>query len=306
MVRSSTSSQVTRKAPMLGARIRTLQRLRYLGVVALLACCGCSTWTVPVTIHGSPKLPRPQMSRDSVGIQIATVTLNHTHGSALESVLQELDEQVLAMDRRRHLAKNGIRAGSFDTQLPAPIQLLLLEAADRREHPTAESFQGVQDQQRFVQCKADKRYSVPIWSTAGRLELTHFDDDTSSDQAFDEALCQMVVRCTPQEGEGATIRLTPEVEHGRLKQAFISEGTSFHLEARRDRQTFDDLTIELMLRPGETAMVTCSNEEDGLGQRFFRNGDRTAQKVLLVRLAQTQLGNLFGRPAKSRIATLAD
>lgn len=289
---------------MLDVRIGTFRRLRCLGV--LLACCGCSTWTAPVSMQGAPKLPRPQMSRDSVGLQIATVTLNHTHGVALETMLQELDEQVLDIDQRRHLSQQGIRAGSFDTQLPAPLQLLLLEAADRREHPTAESFQGVQDQQRFVQCKADKRYFVPIWSNPGRLELPHGEDETLQDHAFDDALCQMVIRCSPHEGEGATIRLTPEVEHGRLKQAFVPEGTSFHLEARRDRKSFEDLTIELMLRPGETIMVTCSNEEDGLGQRFFRNGDRTAQKVLLVRLAQMQLGDLFGKPTRSRIATLSD
>lgn len=264
---------------------------------------GCSVWTTQESFSSVPVLPRPQMSRDSVGLEIATVTLDHSDGREFAAILGELDEQVMPADTRRHLAANGLRAGSFDTQLPDPIRLLLMEAGYRREHPTAETYFGGQEQQRFIQCRANKRYTVPVWQAVEALKVRHFDGDTTLETRYENPLCRMAVRCTASSDQHAVVELVPEIEHGQLKQAFVSEGSSFHLEARRDHDVFADLIMEIQLRPGETAMVTCNDAEQSFGQSFFRNGEMTKQRILLVRLAQTQLDDMFERPVDQRLAT---
>lgn len=288
-----------------GTFVQTRLRLRPSSILLLLSIGGCSTWTASESPNGTPQLPRPQMSRDSVGIQIATVTLNHNQGRQLQETMRELDEQVMAVDQRRRLAANGIRAGTLDTQLPSAIRLLLLEATHRREHPTAETYNRSQDQQRFIQCRSEKRYVVRLWDPLDTLEIDHFDGDTTLRESFEDASGQMAVRCTPLGSRGATVRLTPEVEHGKVRQKFVPSGGAFHLVARREHEAYADLTSELTLRPGETALITCSEATHGLGQSLFRNADSTQQKILLVRLAQTQLDEMFGEePDSSRLATI--
>jgi len=265
-----------------------------LTVGVLCVVIGCSTWHTQEST-GVPKLPQPQMSRDSVGIEMATVTLSYDQGRELKEIMRALDEQIMPAQQRRHLANNGIRAGVFGTQLPNSVHLLLLEAAHRREHPTTATFGAEHDEQRFIQCRSGRRNSTKIWGAVGKVDVDHFDGNTTLRETLNDASCQIAMRCVPQGSRGAMIKLTPEIEHGPLRQKFVAEGGSFHLETLRDRVVYDDLTIEFTLRAGETAMVTCSEAESGVGQSLFRNSESTRQKALLIRLAQTQPDEMFAK-----------
>lgn len=240
------------------------------------------------------RLPKTKMSKDSVGIEIATVTLDASQTHLLPNILAELDEQVLDPNFRRHLAQNGFVAGSLGTQLPAGVQLLVLEASYRRDHPTAESQRESPDQQRFVQCRAGKRIGIGLWNSRAIAEAKHHDGELVAPGMFENAVSRFAMRCR-QTGPGvAAVELTPEMEHGELKQKYVVDGGSFHMESRRDSEVFEDLKLPFEIRAGETLMVTCNGQTDMLGQDFFLNTDKTKQKILLVRLAQTQVDVSFG------------
>jgi hypothetical protein len=68
------------------------------------------------------------------------------------------------------------------------------------------------------------------------------------------------------------------------------------MEPGRRKRTFDEMTIEARLSPGQMLVLGSLTSRPGsLGHRFFtlqRDG-KTEQKLLIVRLAQTQHEELF-------------
>lgn len=263
-------------------------------LLAAVLLCGCSTWRVDEA-SSTPRLPQTQMSRNSVGLEVATVTLDAKNYHLMDEIIHSLDELVMDATVRRHLAENGFRGGLIGSQLPSAIQLLLLEAADRRERPTAESFRELPDQQRFVQCRSGKRIDVPLWGTIPVAEIKHNDGELTITDTLQMAACKLGLFSEPADDNGARITLKPYIEHGSLRQQYVVEGGTFHMEAGRDEAAYDDLEMEFILRSGETLLITCTEDESMLGQTFFRNSDGTKQKLLLVRLAQTQIDVSFDR-----------
>jgi hypothetical protein len=89
----------------------------------------------------------------------------------------------------------------------------------------------------------------------------------------------------------------PEIEHGPPRQRWIpGDGGDWRLEADRERNVFGGLTLDATLAPGQSFVVTCMPEMDGsLGHSFFTDdyGGTTQQKLVLIRLAQSQLDVLF-------------
>lgn len=230
-----------------------------------------------------------QMSRRSIGVEIATVTLQPEQTDLLPEILTQLDEQVVAPEIRERLARNGFRAGVLGVQLPDSINLLLIEASDRRQHPTAES-QTYADEQRFVQCRERKSVTAKIWGVRD-LQIVYDNGEFQSTERLSQAESMFSVFGTPGKG-GGIVRLLPEIAYGPIRQKYGVQDNAFHLEAKRDSRSFDDLAFELALRPGEVLMVTCNTWPTGsLGSEFFTNGER--RKILLIRLAQTPVDEFF-------------
>lgn len=268
--------------------------------VNLLFYGGCTAWNAPNS-SSAPRLPMAHMSSQSIGVEIATVTLQPDQAHLLSDIFSRLDEQVIAPEIRQTLVDNGFRAGLLGVQLPEPIIMLLMEAADRRRHPTAET-QPYLDEQRFVQCRAQKSVPTKLWGV--RDLTTRFrNGEVTSVEEMSQAECLLNVFGVPQRNAGAAIRLIPEVAHGPIRQKYVVQDNAFHMEARRDRRTYHELAIELVLRPGEVLMVTCDTEPTkSLGRDFFLNGN--LQKLLLIRLTQTQIDDFFDDFNFSRLASL--
>ena len=255
---------------------------------------GCSAWSNSDAYSGVARLPHPVMPKDSVGIEIATVTFDATDRSLLEKVLLELDEQVLDPHLRRQMSRNGFVGGLLGTQLPSSIQVLLLEAADRRTHPTAENQVDTADQQRFVQCRPGQRKGIGLWSTANVMTLQQDDGEFLVPVQYQNATALFGMRCRQTSSSTAIVTLTPEIKHGPLRQKFIVQNSSIHRSSEQETTEYSDLNMGFPLASGETLLLTCNELEDLLGQRMFQNETGTRQKMLLVRLAQTQVDLSFG------------
>lgn len=317
-------------------------RLLMIAVWIGLLPCGCASWKEhEVSV---PKLPRNQMSQDSVGLEVATVTVDLQQPDALTVILRQLDEQVMPAEQRRRLAGNGLRAGILGSQLPDEVNVLLLEAAERRMRPTAQSLLEGFDQQRFVQCREGKSYPISIWPAVESLSVPHATDETESSTTYRDAMCVVEMKCEHLGVQGAKLHFSPKIDHGPLKQQYGMQDGSIHFEAKRSRKEFADLAMELALQPGETLLITCTPNAKGnsLGSRFFQrklmdDDKRLAaaneikammmsadieredipsleemdistvkQKLLLVRLAQTQIADVFVEEIEERLTTVED
>lgn len=230
------------------------------------------------------------MSRESIGLEIATVTIKPEQRGLVPEILMRLDEQTLSPELRKRWAANGLRGGLLGVNLPESINFLLMEAADRRKHPTAEAQQYL-DKQVFVQCRESSGSDIDLW---GNRNMTlRFDDGAVTEGAgLQEAQCMMQVFGSPQGIAGAEVRIVPAVEHGPLRQKYVVQDNAFHIEAKPEQVTYEELALAVSLRPGEVLMVTGNGDQvESLGASFFHHGGQ--QKILLIRLAQTPIAELF-------------
>ena len=126
--------------------------------------------------------------------------------------------------------------------------------------------------------------------------VLHKDTDSKGvvGKSIPDAQCILACKWFPLGNGGVKIELTPEIHHGQPKKQFVAGEGTFHLLAMRERQVFGDLLIATELAPGQT-MVLSGTPQFGLGHSFFleRENGEPQQRLLLVRLAQTQRDDLF-------------
>jgi len=67
------------------------------------------------------------------------------------------------------------------------------------------------------------------------------------------------------------------------------------LDSSRPKRVFEDLAVSATLSPGGILVMSClSNRSGSLGHHLFtENNGRLEQKLLVLRLAQTQHDDLF-------------
>ena len=140
-----------------------------------------------------------------------------------------------------------------------------MEATDRRRHPTAEN-QGYADELRFVQCRDNKFVTTDIWGVRD-MEFTLRTHEVEVSEEFQQSQCHMRFAASRQKGGADRSHYASLSIRGRCASEYVVQDNAFHLEAAQDVREFDELTIDISLRPGDVFLMT-SNQwpEDSLGQ----------------------------------------
>jgi hypothetical protein len=220
----------------------------------------------------------------------------------VEELWQATDETCFDIQSRELHAKNGLRAGVIIGELPRLIREQIahtaeLQSSDALEH--AGLAADVDNKMRKMQCRAGRRKDLIVRPEVAEplTVLTSLDGRTVSGETFTQPTVLFDLRAYPHADGTATVELTPEIQHGLHRQAFV--GNDFGVlrpEMRRDYQAYRDLSIRINLQPGQVLMVSCTQPAKALGQAFFRTNtvDKTREHViLLLRLSETQLDELF-------------
>ena len=118
--------------------------------------------------------------------------------------------------------------------------------------------------------------------------------------SFRDAQCLFSLKATPG-GDGRTdLELTPEIEHGELKNRWVPLEGGIVQQVGKDRSVYDRLRIAAKLTAGQTLVVGPTEPSYGLGKHFFTFDAPTPRRtLLLVRISQTQQDDLFQSEDKS-------
>ncbi len=294
----------------MASRKQLLSRRLWLGgFIAALA--GCARWDLQPPRPKGNLLPTPKMTRDTVSVEVAFVRQPASEIQRDEELWLHTDEQALSPVLRRHLSDNGLRAGKLGTQLPAPVRQLLdagmqpIEQQDEADLPDNEFSYRY----RNMQLRSGRRGKIIASKTYDSLALLTRDDEAVHGLSLQGAQCIMGVRVFPQGDTRARLELTPEIEYGEMNHQWVGEEGTLVQKLQKDHRTFDNLRIETMLSPGETFIFGGTGEIKGVGEHFFSEtgGAGKQRRYLLIRLAQTQLDDLFdNRPLKQPLATPGD
>ncbi len=267
-----------------------------LAVVSL----GCAKWMPDRTVEAKASLPSPPLSPDSVTVETVLVRFPFDATEALQGIWQSVDETVIDLELRRELDKNGLRAGLLRGELPSAVveQLKktgLEQTTDALEH--AGLAADVDNKRRVMSCRAGRRREFIV-----RRELTEpmtvvtSINGSLTGETFERATALFDLRVTPHSDGQATVQLVPEIQHGNLQQTFVSSELGVRPEVKRRQATWKPLTIQARLQPQQFLVVSGTYPPKSLGNALFvtKTAEQTEQHVvLLIRLAQTQMDELF-------------
>ena len=269
-------------------------------LLALLALAGCSA---PLQKGKSPLLPT-QMSSDSVALDIFFVRYPFGDPTVNEKLWEEIDEQHFPPDLRERLARNGFRIGLVGGQMPMELSKLM-ELSNKPAASAAAAEVKVDELEpkpRVMRQHLQLRAGHPgeIIASAVYPELTVLINESGQlcGQTYSQAQGIFVVKSLPQPDGWVRLELVPQLYYGQPRQRWVGGQGMQYLEPSRPKRVFDDMKFAADLAPGGMLVLGSLTERPGsLGHHFFtEKEERAEQKLLIIRLSQTQHDGLFNPP----------
>ena len=253
------------------------------------------------------------MSPDSVVLEIFFAKFPF-EDAKLQDAWQEIDEQKFDPQLRRQLAENGFRVGLVQGPVPSAVQDLLTGARQPKSAAETEQDQEatpsssleativkLEDDspvtKRQLQIRAGQRSEVLASSVYESLPLLETEGGQLRGRPYAKGQGLFSIKSYPQNDGRVRLDLLPELHHGDPKVSYSGNQGMIRLETGRAKKVFDHLALTVTLSPGEMIVMSSLPSRPGsLGHYFFTDQPqgKLEQKLLIVRLAQTQHDDLFG------------
>lgn len=263
----------------------------------LIAQCGCALWQSPEDVPPS-ELPQRPVSEDTVSLEMARISLSSTEENEFPEIWYEVDEQTIPLEKRRQLAANGFRVGIIDLHMPAPIRQIVTGREAMKDALGEEMVQVdgnekvTVNHRRFPRGKRSEYIVVPAQPELSLLESI---DGVVRGQTYHDAECKFIIKAFPQNDGRVQISIVPEIHYGQAKNFVEANEGMFRFETRKEKRVLDQVEFSATLEPGQTLLISGTNETKGIGQVFFQreSGGSLRRQVLLFRVAGTQFDDLF-------------
>lgn len=271
-----------------------------LSSLAALTASGCATWEHPTP--GRLNAVRPAIETVALDVVIARVPMGDPVANG--ELWNEIDEQPLPTELRRLLAANGLRAGVIGMRLPVPLERLL-KMNDRP--PSDDPVEHVVDfekepavRHRMVRIVSGRRTNIICTGENSRhaeLPVLMREPDGGLRGRTYRQVMGLLAAHAQLEGDGRVrLELVPEIEHGEPQRRFEPGEGMMKIEFGPPHEKYEFLRMPLVLSPGQMLLITGLPDRPGsLGYQFFMEpgAQKPQQKLVLVRLAQTQYDDLF-------------
>jgi hypothetical protein len=277
--------------------------LRPLAVLLIsLASVGCTSWAIKPPERGKSPLAPAQMSSDSIVLEMFFVRVPFGDEQANVDLWAELDEQHFEPHLRRCLAENGFRVAISGMQIPMALSQLL-ELGDKpapndqvNESSLLELDSEPRVVRRHLQIPTGRRAQIVASDVYDSLPVLVCRSGELCGKTYPQAQGLFALRASAEPDGRISLSLTPELHYGQPHQRWVGRQGTLRLEAGRSRVAYDNLQLQATLAPGDMLVLTSlPNRRGSLGHHFFtdRSKGQLQQKVLIVRLAQTQHDDLF-------------
>jgi hypothetical protein len=282
---------------------RHLAAARISFVLFALCGSGCALFN-PVVSPTTGKILQPTlMPPGTVALEVFSIGIPPDNPNLAEQIWKEVDEQDFPVDVRRQLEKNGFRAGTLAGQIPPALSQLLdlkgqpIAGGDVQRVNIADLATPARVTTQHIQTHAGQRYEIAASSILDRMPILANEGGEIHGLTYEQAQGIFAMHVTPQPDGRVEIELIPEVHHGQAKQHYVGDQSIFRIETGRPKRAFDELKLTATLGPGAMLLLGSQTARQGsLGHYFFleNNGrdDRFDQKLVLIRLSQTQHNDL--------------
>jgi hypothetical protein len=239
---------------------------------------------------------------DVLPVEIIFMRMGPQQLQELEAVWPRINEQALPIDLRTRLDLNGIRAAVVDSVVPLSLQTMIDSVEKRlQDDPLEQAGIGadVRSHSRLLQCRNGQRKEIAVRpARTGTLVLLHNEGGAAKGRTYEDPQLLFDLRAIPKGDGSATLLITPEIQHGQLKQKIVGQEFALRREMKRDTHTWPDLTIEQTMIPGQILLVTASSPARGLGEHYFYTetaAGEIEQLLFLVRIGPNKIDDTFAK-----------
>jgi hypothetical protein len=206
-----------------------------------------------------------------------------------EVVWKTADEQAIAPEERQALQANGLRIGRITGDLPAELEEVLDAPPPNKVEPA--DFVVEEDLQANINvCDSVDQVSL-LLNREGHI----YGKDYKAASGY--------YRVTPRHHEAGAVslRIAPEIHHGPIQQSYQPLQATpyaprdFQIASGQQEETLRDLAANLVLDPGQIAVLGCIPEQErSLGSFMFTladpHNDQRRQRLVLIWASRNQLG----------------
>ena len=291
--------------------LRSLSVLTFLALLTIAT--GCANWNT--NNDPTPQafgLTKSRMSARSVGIEIAVAQVDASQTAQLQELLATLDQQKLPLETRQQLDRNGLTCGIMSTRAPAVFHDLLEpftpdpDSVDIAARPLAlagklDPISRLLIHQRISNADGEV---YPVGTSDQYADLAWIVHQASQHLPGEAhaARCFFDITTFPNSDGSAKLKLMPVIRHGKeVSRIEVAEG-SFVMDRGQRRKQLEPVSFEIQLRAGQTLIVAATQpfadrakENSTLGPLLLGSDRSDETRLLLVRLVQTQMDDLFDR-----------
>ncbi len=268
-------------APFQFSRRRSRLGLAWFAAVMMaLTHAGCAQWKTeddPVAVANRPGLPEARIPDNAAIVEVAFLPLVKP---------LSLDDTLVPAKTREILYKNGIRAGRLLVWEPSSLDALPEEDDSIRLLRQANLASDFESRRRRLSCRDSQPFSLVVRRpSGGELAALVNTSDGVVGQTLQNPQFTFTLRTRQMDDGRLAIRLTPEIQHGDIKQSYLSsDSLAFRVDFNRPAWTLEELAVELPLAEGQAAVIMPSEDAFGIGQQMFvgRRTDQTEEKIAMV------------------------
>ena len=274
--------------------------------VGMISHVGCATWLPsaeqPASAHVIQAFGTKLTSGDAAGIETILVRLNPSQAARLPELWAQIDEQVLKPELRIAMDKNGLRAGKIAGNTPALLDEWVRQTVKRIGEDPLEQAGFAADVSSFSQlwrCRDNIRKELSVRNFPSGPTIVFYHDITTKGHSFEAPHFIYAIQASPHGDATATIRLTPEMQHGELVKKVIARESAVRTDTRRESVAWEKLSIDLRIQQGDCIVIGPTVDSRGLGEHFFHTKTQTGEiqpVLLLVRLSEANADDAFARP----------
>ncbi|MGO9113306.1 MAG: hypothetical protein ACLP9L_29085 [Thermoguttaceae bacterium] len=268
-----------------------------------LSIAGCA-WFEPQTNNSTASILQPaQMAPGSAAIEVFSIRLPPGEPDLVSQIWEEVDEQHFPIEVRRKLERSGLRAGILAGQVPPSLSHLLdlkgkpIAGGDVQQVRISDLLTQPRVSAQHLQTRAGQRYEIVASGVIEKMPILVTEAGEIRGLTYEQAQGIFALHATPQPDGRVELELIPEIHHGENRQHIVGDQSIFRFETGRPKRAFEELKLTAVMGPGAMLLLGSQpNRQGSLGHYFFleSNGrdDRLDQKLILVRLCQTQHDDL--------------
>ena len=279
--------------PFQKQRLRTCQLAMSTLLIATSLGCGAML-TIPVTHSPEALLKAAETRPESVTLEIFQIRLPAEDQEFSDDLWSTVDEQRISVETRRGLNRNGFRVGVLGGALPDSIAAQFPGESDPNGSNTisqiTDESAAPRVTRRLLQLSRNDQASIQASELRSHVNVLFNGEEGLQGEAYDEVQAAYNLAAELDRGQQATLKLTPELQHGQLRNRYAgSDQGIFLVTPSRERQVLDELSTKVSLAPGEMLAIGCLPESQSSLGWVFHGVDRAGpaeQKLVLIRLLE--------------------